>query len=599
MGLKPGYKHTEVGVIPEEWKIEPIEQIAGVGRGRVISHREIDRSFSPLYPVYSSQTSNNGVMGYLDTFEFEGEYITWTTDGANAGTVFYRNGRFNCTNVCGTIKLKSDNHLFVAKVLGEIAPRHVSRQLGNPKLMNDVMKSIKIPLPPTREEQKAIAEALSDADALINSLEQLLSKKRDLKQGAMQELLTGKKRLPGFSDRWEPRVFGEIVQPRKQRVDPRISGPHEFCIELEHIEQGTGHLAGYAATSEESSLKSVFQKNDVLFGKLRAYLRKYWLADCEGVCSTEIWVLIANLSFLTPSFLFQIVKMDRFIDAASEAYGTHMPRSDWNVVKNYEVLLPPIEEQIAIAAALYDMDTEIAALETKLTKARKLKTGMMQELLTGRIRLVRSSASVVPFVVVQQADVNLNKSHNPQINEAVVIAVLASRFGTKQYPLARVRRTKLTYLLHRHVEHAAKGFLKKAAGPYNPATRYGGPEKIALNNRYVRSHNNGKYEGFVAADNIAQAIGYFEKWYGSPVLEWMEQFRRKPTEELELLSTVDMASEDLRNEGKAVSLSAVKQVLRSNSEWKAKLDRPVFSDSKIAAAIQLCHQLFASEGETV
>ena len=135
-------------------------------------------------------------------------------------------------------------------------------------------------------------------------------------------------------------------------------------------------------------MKSVFQKDDVLFGKLRAYLRKYWFADREGVCSTEIWALTANLSLLVPSFLFQIVKMNKFIDAASEAYGTHMPRSDWNVVKNYEVLLPSIEEQDAIAAVLSDMDAEIATLETKLTKARQLKTGMMQELLTGRIRLL-------------------------------------------------------------------------------------------------------------------------------------------------------------------------------------------------------------------
>jgi type I restriction enzyme S subunit len=79
--------------------------------------------------------------------------------------------------------------------------------------------------------------------------------------------------------------------------------------------------------------------------------------------------------------------MDRFINAASEAYGTHMPRSDWNVVKNYEVLLPPIEEQTAIAVVLSDMDTEITTLEAKLAKALQLKQGMMQELLTGRIRL--------------------------------------------------------------------------------------------------------------------------------------------------------------------------------------------------------------------
>jgi type I restriction enzyme S subunit len=189
------YKRTEVGMIPEDWRIKTIEQIATVGRGRVISHKEIARSFDPRYPVYSSQTSNDGVMGYLDTFEFEGDYITWTTDGAHAGTVFYRSGRFNCTNVCGTIKLSWDNYCFVAKVLAGIASRHVSRHLGNPKLMNDVMKHIKIPLPPTKAEQDSIATVLSDMDAEIAVLEAKLTKARNLKQGMMQELLTGRIRL--------------------------------------------------------------------------------------------------------------------------------------------------------------------------------------------------------------------------------------------------------------------------------------------------------------------------------------------------------------------------------------------------------------------
>ena len=214
------------------------------------------------------------------------------------------------------------------------------------KLNRSELNKIEVPLPPTKAEQEAIAEALSDADALIESLEQLLAKKRRLKQGAMQELLTGKKRLPGFSREWEVKRFGEIAQPRMERVDPRRTGPHGFCIELEHIEQGTGCLLGYTATSEGSSLKAVFQAGDVLFGKLRAYLRKYWLADRDGVCSTEIWVLVARRSTVIQEFLLQLVTVDGFIEAASTAYGTHMPRSDWNVVKNYEVHLPSIEERV-------------------------------------------------------------------------------------------------------------------------------------------------------------------------------------------------------------------------------------------------------------
>lgn len=90
----------------DSWEQFRIKDIAIIGRGRVISSVEISQQKNPTYPVYSSQTSNEGIMGYLDDYMFEGEYISWTTDGANAGTVFYRNGRFNCTNVCGLLKLK-------------------------------------------------------------------------------------------------------------------------------------------------------------------------------------------------------------------------------------------------------------------------------------------------------------------------------------------------------------------------------------------------------------------------------------------------------------------------------------------------------------
>jgi type I restriction enzyme S subunit len=90
----------------DKWTTYKIQDIAEIGRGRVISSIEIDRQKHPLYPVYSSQTSNDGIMGYLDNYMFDGEYITWTTDGANAGTVFYRKGKFNCTNVCGTLKIQ-------------------------------------------------------------------------------------------------------------------------------------------------------------------------------------------------------------------------------------------------------------------------------------------------------------------------------------------------------------------------------------------------------------------------------------------------------------------------------------------------------------
>lgn len=180
----------------EGWVEKTINEIGVVGRGRVINQIEISKSLYGLHPVYSSQTQNEGIMGYIDTYDFEGEYLTWTTDGVYAGKVSHRKGKFNCTNVCGVIKLDNDIPTFVAYLLDTLTPFYVSKNLANPKLMNDVMKKIKISLPKL-EEQTRIATILSDLDAEISLLEQKLEKQKQIKQGMMQNLLTGKIRLLG------------------------------------------------------------------------------------------------------------------------------------------------------------------------------------------------------------------------------------------------------------------------------------------------------------------------------------------------------------------------------------------------------------------
>jgi type I restriction enzyme S subunit len=246
---------------------------------------------------------------------------------------------------------------------------------------------------PSFSEQRAIAAALSDADAWIESLEKLIEKQRAVKQGAMQALLTppgqpGHQRLPGFKGAWEVKRLGEVVSPRTDRLDPTSVTDTTFCVELEHMISGTGMLTNDAGITGGSSLKSIFHPGDVLYGKLRAYLRKFWFADRPGVCSTEIWVLAADTLILRPEYLYQVVKSNFFLDATNTTYGTHMPRSDWNVVRELKLALPTLPEQSAIATVLSDLDAEVEALEAKLAKARQIKQGMMQELLTGRVRLV-------------------------------------------------------------------------------------------------------------------------------------------------------------------------------------------------------------------
>ena len=151
----------------DKWTTYKIQDIAEIGRGCVISSVEIERQKHPIYPVYSSQTSNNGIMGYLDEYMFDGEYITWTTDGANAGTVFYRNGRFNCTNVCGTLKIQPKfDCYFVSLVLQQATQKYVSSNLANPKLMNNTMASIKIKMPGI-ETQKQLSKVFQTLDSCL------------------------------------------------------------------------------------------------------------------------------------------------------------------------------------------------------------------------------------------------------------------------------------------------------------------------------------------------------------------------------------------------------------------------------------------------
>lgn len=170
------------------WIKYRISEIGKLGRGRVISTSEINSSTNPQYPVYSSQTSNNGIMGYLDTYEFEGEYITWTTDGANAGTVFYRNGKFNCTNVCGTIKLDNTvDAYFVAYALQQAAKKYVSTNLANPKLMNNVMSDISI-LCPDLITQTKIGLFFRTIDTKIAIEEQILNGYNNIKRYLLNNL---------------------------------------------------------------------------------------------------------------------------------------------------------------------------------------------------------------------------------------------------------------------------------------------------------------------------------------------------------------------------------------------------------------------------
>lgn len=397
MEVRPGYKRTEVGVIPEEWAVKTIGEIADVGRGRVISQHEIDESLNSPYPVYSSQTANSGIMGYIDTYDFEGEYITWTTDGVNAGTVFYRSGRFNCTNVCGTIKLTTQRYdvFFVSKALGAIASKYVSRNLANPKLMNNVMKKISVPLPPL-SEQRAIAEVLSDVDALIAALDRLIAKKRAIKQGAMQQLLTGKTRLPGFSGSWDIKRLDNVAEiynggtPSTNQSE-FWDGDVVWCTPTDVTAlDGFKYLSKTARTITALGLKA--SSAELIPAHSIVMTSRATIGECAintvPVATNQGFKSLVPFQDADVEFLYYLLQTKKR-DFLSMCSGSTFPEISKSQVAAFEIELPAKKtEQSAIAAVLSDMDAEIAALEARRDKTRALKQGMMQELLTGRTRLV-------------------------------------------------------------------------------------------------------------------------------------------------------------------------------------------------------------------
>ncbi len=251
---------------------------------------------------------------------------------------------------------------------------------------------------PTLLEQTKIVEMLASWDSAIATVRRLLENSKVQKRGLLQQLLSQKTRFADFGIDWQEMQFNSIASLSKERFNPSLSDKQHQCIELEHIEQGTGRLCGYTKTNAKSSLKAIFSANDVLFGKLRSYLQKYWMADREGVCSTEFWVLRANPIVCLPEYLFYLVQTEGFLRAVNVASGSKMPRAEWGVVSKNQFLLPPLEEQHKIAGLLKAVDTELFARQNQLVMLNRERQALLQQLLTGR-RLVKVDDSPIDKAV--------------------------------------------------------------------------------------------------------------------------------------------------------------------------------------------------------
>jgi type I restriction enzyme S subunit len=418
--VMPGYKKTDVGVIPEDWKVVPLDQIAFVTSGKRLP---LGKSLIGRRTEHPYIRVTDMRPGTVDTTDIK--YVPDDVFPAIQQYRIYKEDLF--ISVAGTLGIVgkvpeeldganlTENANRITRILCSrdyllhvlLAPLIQTtidslRTVGaQPKLALGRIRKFDIPLPPTDVEQRAIARVLSDVDELLGSLDALIAKKKAIKQGAMQQLLTGQKRLPGFEGEWEVKRLYQITSipiTDGPHLTPRFYNDGIPFLSVNNLVDNKVDMSDLRYVSREDhevfSRKCKPIKHDILFGKA-ASVGKVALVDFDT--EFNVWSPIALIRINQEndskfvhyalqgwSLLKQILLLTNSSSQGNIGMGE---------IKLLEFQLPNKEEQTAIAAVLSDMDAEIAALEARRAKTALLKQGMMQELLTGRTRLVNEQTA--------------------------------------------------------------------------------------------------------------------------------------------------------------------------------------------------------------
>jgi len=417
MEVKRGYKQTEVGTIPKDWEVHCLRAISSqITDGDHVTPKRVRVG----YYLLSARNVRDGRLDlsdvdYVGPAEFNRmrlrcaplpSDILVSCSGHGLGRVSMVPAGLQCVLVRSAalvkVNRKNADSSFVHYWLRSAhAQNQISIQISRaaqPNLFLNNIEKLLTPLPPTKAEQEAIAEALSDADAHIESLEQLIAKKRQIKQGAMQELLTGKRRLPGYSGKWETKRLDELGQ-WTGGMTPSMRNPAYWTPgTVPWISSGDVKAARLTTTSFSISdlavkqrATTVLPKGSIILVTRSGILRRYLPVATNMVAmaiNQDVKAIIPNDRVKADFLLHSLIHHGDQILGRCLKSGTTVESIEFPWLKAFSIPIPLLTEQIAVAVLLNEMADEIEVLETKVTKARQLKQGMMQQLLTGRIRLV-------------------------------------------------------------------------------------------------------------------------------------------------------------------------------------------------------------------
>ncbi|WP_064643505.1 restriction endonuclease subunit S [Moraxella catarrhalis] len=347
-----------------EW--QTLGEVANLNRGRVMSKTYLADNIGE-YPVYSSQTANNGEIGKINTFDFEGEFITWTTDGANAGTVFYRNEKFSITNVCGLITLKYDylTYKFLFYWLSIQAKKHVYSGMGNPKLMSNQMEKIQIPIPPL-SVQSHIVQILDTFTELTDQLTAELTAEFGMRQKQYQyyrDLLLSEHELAKVGFEWK--TLGEVAnyeQPTKYLVK---SKDYDDDFKTPVLTAGKTFILGY--TNETNGIYQASKNPVIIFDDFTTANK--WV-DFDFKAKSSAMKMISSVD--ENQFLLKYIYYWLNTLPSGLVDGDH--KRQWiSNFANKKIPIPPLSVQSQIVAILDTFDTLTQSISEGLPKEIQLR----------------------------------------------------------------------------------------------------------------------------------------------------------------------------------------------------------------------------------
>lgn len=582
--IETRFKQTEIGLIPEDWEVTPLNTLGNVKMcKRIMKHQTSEVGDIPFYKIGTFGKAPDAFIPrelfeqYKSKYSYPNKGTVLISAAGTIGRTVVFDGKDSYFQDSNIVWIDNDESMVLDKYLYYYF-NVIKWQTENggivTRLYNDNLKSTFFAYPKDKKEQQRIAEALSNIDKLISSLSKTIEKKRLIKLGAMQQLLTGMKRLPGFEGEWGISPLNQIAKMNSGGT-PLSSEPSYYNgkIHFLSISDITNSGRFIYNTQKRISHKGLEASSARMFPANTLLYAMYASIGKVAISKIDIAISQAVLGFILSSdmdlyFLYYLLDYMQEDIVRNGQTGTQTNLSK-KIVENINIYYPiNVKEQTAIAEVLTTMDNEIESLEEEREKYIRLKEGMMQKLLTGQIRLVEAET--------KQQDLPKTKAANVYFKRSVLAAEIADRL-CEERTFGHVKMEKLFFLTE-HLCHIDidSHYHRDAAGPYdNRALR--SIDSQLKKQKWFEAKKMDKGYRYIPMQNRGGHKKYFDKYYADvmPMFEKIiDTFKSSPTEQCEIVATIYSAWDDLLQSHRPFTDDDIlNEVLNNWHESKKRISR--------------------------